>query len=295
MTSHPTIKPPTLRPGDTIGVVAPSSGVAALCPRRFERGLADLRQRGFEVCVGAHATGRHGHTSGSIAERVSDLHAMFADDDVAAVITTIGGTCSHQLLEHLDFGLIVDNPKALIGYSDITALHIALLVEANLTTFLGPAVLPQFGEFGGIDPFSADHFGVVLMSGAAAGPVPVSSSWISERLRWDLEDDRPRARTPNPGPRTIKAGTAEGVLVAGNMGTLLLLAGTRWWPRLDGVILCLEDDESETPASIDRYLTQLRHLGVFGQVAGVALGRFDTTVGIDDGLLDELVLQATDG
>jgi muramoyltetrapeptide carboxypeptidase len=290
------IRPRRLLPGDTIGVVAPSSPVAAVCPRRLERGVAHLESLGYRVKLGDNVRKKKGHAAGTIEERLHDLHAMFADPDVKMIITTIGGSCSHHLLEDLDFDLIRQNPKIFMGYSDITALHLAIHERTGLVTFLGPAVLPQFGEFGGLLPYTRDYWERAILRPDPVGAILPSEGWIEEHLRWETEDDRPRELVPNPGLKVLKEGFAEGPLLAANMGTMLLLAGTPYFPETEGKILCLEDDPSESPASIDRYLTQFRQMGVFGKIKGLVVGRFHTAVGFTaDNSLDDLILQATRG
>lgn len=290
------LRPVRLRPGDTIGIVSPASPVAAYCPRRFRRGVEELEKKGFRVRVGEHALAATGHTAGGIGQRLADLHAMFADPEVKAVLCTIGGFNSHQLLEDLDFDLIRSNPKIFMGYSDITALHAGIWGRTGLTTFLGPALLPQFGESGGVHPYTWHWTERILMTPEPAGEVEPSRQVIHEVLRWETEDDRPRRQEPTPGPRTLRPGVAEGPILAGNMGTLLLLAGTPYWPGVDGVLLCLEEDEDETPASIDRFLTQFRQMGVYERISGLIFGRFRQEVGFsEEDPLDAIVEQATRG
>lgn len=290
------IRPRRLARGNTIGVVSPSSPVAAACPRRLRRGLEEFERRGFQVRLGAHATKATGHTAGSPADRLHDLHAMVTDPAVSAIVSTIGGFSSHQLLEDLDFDLFRRHPKVLMGYSDITALLVAIHARTGLVTMLGPAVMPQFGEFGGVHPYTWANFERVVMRPEAPGELTPAPQWIYEHLRWEQEDDRPRRAVPNPGPRTLRPGRAEGPILAGNAGTLLLLAGTPYWPNVDGVILCLEEDEDESPATIDRMLTQLRQMGVYERIDGLVLGRFHPQVGFSaEDSLEAMVLESTRG
>lgn len=292
----PVIRPPRLRPGDLIGVVSPSSPVAHFVPRRLKRGLAELERLGFRVRLGRHATEKRGHTAGTIADRVADLHEMFADPEVKGIITTIGGHSSHQLLDELDFDLIAANPKVFMGYSDITALHLGIHARTGLVTFLGPAVLPQFGEAGGLMPYVRQAFQRAVCTASPAGDLEPSPVVVAETLKWDVEDDRPRCTTANPGPRALRSGLARGRIVAGNLGTMLLLAGTPYWPDLRGAILSVEDDETETPASVDRYFTQLRQMGVYDLIAGLVVGRFPPSVGFSaEDSLEEILLTATRG
>ncbi|QPA32817.1 S66 peptidase family protein [Thermaerobacillus caldiproteolyticus] len=290
------IRPKRLQRGDTIGIVSPSSGIAALCPRRLERGMEELKRLGFKVMIGKNARKRHEYMAGTVEERIEDLHEMFANPEVTAIIATIGGTCSHQLLEDLDYHLIKHHPKIFMGYSDITALHLAIYKQTGLVTFLGPAILPQFGEYGGLLDYTKTYFEDVLMQGKAV-EIKNSDMCVFERLRWDQEDDRKRTSLPNKGMRVLKPGHVRGNIIAGNMGVLLLLAGTPYFPNVDGAILCIEDDEEETPASIDRYLTQMRQMGIFERIQGLVIGRFHPLVGFkeDQSLLEEILLRSTRG
>lgn len=278
MSSRGIIKPPRLAPGDTIGIISPASPIASEGPRRFERGVAHLREMGFAVRVARHARARHGHTAGTIEQRVDDIHSLFSDPEVRAVLTSAGGLNSNQLLDSLDYGLIARNPKVLMGYSDVTALLLAVQRVSGLVTFLGPAVLPQFGEPGGLHPYTAGWLRRILMQ--AEAPVElVPSRWcIDEPVRWD-EDGAPRRGRPHRGPRTLVPGSAEGPVVAGNLSTLLVLACSPYWPELDGAILCIEENQGESPASVDRMLTQLRTMGAFGRIAALLVGRFPRGTG----------------
>ncbi|MCP3738960.1 S66 family peptidase [Rossellomorea sp. BNER] len=285
-------KPHRLRLGDTIGICSPSSPIAAHCPRRLQRGVEELEKLGFKVKLAKNSTKAYQYMAGTIDDRVEDLHDLFLDPDVKAIITTIGGTSSHQLFEKLDFKLIKNNPKIFMGYSDITSLHLAIHKKTGLVTYLGPAILPQFGEFNGLIDFTKQYFMDILVDGK---PVEYKDSeeFIFETLYWDEKDDRERHRIKNKGSKILNPGNAKGRILAANLSTILLLAGTEYFPDMDGCILCLEDDEGETPAFIDRYLTQLRQLGVYEKINGLVVGRFHEKVGFTEGQLEEIIQRAT--
>ncbi len=290
------VRPRRLQVGDTIGIVSPASPIAAFCPRRLERGVAELKRLGFNVIVGDHARTRTGHTAGTIEQRLQDLHEMFENPAVRCIITTIGGYNAHQLLEEMNFDLIARNPKIIMGYSDITSILASVHHMTNLVTFMGPAILPQFGEFGGMLSYTKDRFTEALMTPGSAGLIPTSTLWTDEMLLWDEEDNRDRHMKPNGGLKILKHGRAMGPILAANTGTLLLLSGTRYFPNVVGRILCLEDDETETPATIDRYFTHLRQMGVFGQIAGLVIGRFHSKVPFsEEDSLEQLLSTATRG
>ncbi len=286
--------PEALKRGDTIGICSPSSPIAALCPRRFQRGITELEKMGFKVVVSKNAIKNNDYMAGTIEERVADLHELFLNKEVKAIITTIGGTCSHQLLEQIDYSIIRSNPKIFMGYSDITSLHAAFGKKAGLITFLGPAILPQFGEFGGLLSFTKKHFEATLMKGERV-LLDSSQTYVEEQLYWDENDDRVRNQIPHKGMQALKIGFSKGRIMGANMSTLLLLAGTEYFPNMDSVILCLEDDENESPSFIDRHLTQLRHLGVYDKIAGMVIGRFREKNGFEEGQLEQIILTATRG
>ncbi|MFX4302708.1 S66 family peptidase [Alicyclobacillus tolerans] len=271
------VKPSKLSFGDTVGIVSPASGVAAFCPKRLRRGVNCLENMGFNVLLGEHCAKHTGHTAGTIDERLSDLHSMYRNNDVKAIITAIGGYNSHQLLDELDYELLRKNPKILLGYSDITALQLGIFSQTRMVTYMGPAILPQFGEFGGLFDYTRNSFEDILMNSASERQtLRPSESWTDESLKWDIEDNRQRALQASTEWKILKHGEAIGRIISGNMSTLLLLAGTKYWPDLTGAILCLEDDETTNPAIIDRYLIQLRHMGVYEQISALIVGRFPT-------------------
>lgn len=288
------IMPQRLQAGDLIGVIS-TSAPTGLYPRRFERGISALKAIGFRVRIGNHCRKTKDHLAGTPAERVEDLHNMFSDPEVKAIFTTVGGYTTNQLLNEIDWELVATHPKVLMGYSDVSCLLIAVWSQTGLRTFLGPALLPQFGEVGGLHPYTLESLRRTLMRPQPIGPITPSQEEIVERLSWEKEDDRPRHSRAHAGPRVVRPGRATGPIVAGNMGSLLTLAGTRLWPNFDGIILFLEEDELETAGSVDRFVTHLRQLSVFEQIAGLALGKFHPAVGLSARVLDEILLCACEG
>jgi muramoyltetrapeptide carboxypeptidase len=150
------VKPRALRSGDTIGIIAPSGYGPASYPHRVERGKQFLESLGYRVVLGEHIFGRRGDTSGTAEERLSDIHHFFADDQVRAIISAIGGNQACHLLPGLDFDLIRRNPKIFMGYSDVTVLNLAIHTMTGLVTFNGPggrgvAGLREYGSASAIE------------------------------------------------------------------------------------------------------------------------------------------------
>ena len=270
------MKPPPLRPGDTVGVVSPSWGGAGLFPHRVENGVAQLESMGFSVRLGAHALGTGGFVSDTAENRVADLHAMFLDSDVRAVIAAIGGDHSCHLLPHLDFELIRRHPTIFMGYSDVTVLNLAIWVETGLTTFNGPTLLTDFAEHPRMFEYTEHAIVRTLCTPEPAGLLEPSPWWTEELLDWHTRADlaRPRTREPSPGWAWLRNGRAEGLLIGGCISSLQHLRGTTWWPDLEGTLLFLETAEDKPSlATVDGMLMDYENMGVFEQIRGLLVGR----------------------
>jgi muramoyltetrapeptide carboxypeptidase len=243
------IKPKALRAGDTVGVIAPATSVPD--PDRLALVEPTLKYFGLRAKVGKYVGQGSGHVTRTVSERLDDLHAMFRDPEVKAVFCIRGGYGSMQLLDRIDYDLIRRNPKIFIGYSDITALHLAINRHANLTTFHGPIVLSSFTDY------TQQNFRRALFDTRPAGKL--TNPTESNMLR------------PEHPLRTIRSGTATGPLVGGNLSLVTALMGTPYEIETRGRILFLED-VGEEPYRIDRMLTQLRLAGKLEQAAGIVFG-----------------------
>ena len=191
---------------------------------------------------------------------------------VKAIITSLGGYNSNELLPVIDYELIKKNPKVLCGYSDITSLLCGIHSQTGLVTFYGPHILSQFADFGGPLPYTRDYFNRILTQAQRLGKIEPSTEFTYERLEWDRDDNRERKRIPTPGWKVLKEGNARGRLVGGHIGTMASLIGTKYLPSFKDAILFWEDTESSTPET-DRLLCQLKMVGVFDQIRGMIVGR----------------------
>jgi muramoyltetrapeptide carboxypeptidase len=278
-------RPERLHKGDTVAVYSPSSSVPSFFPERLERAERELERLGFLVRRGAHATDRSGYTSGSPEQRVAELNEAFADPQINAIHCTIGGNNSNQLLDLIDYDTIRRNPKVLTGYSDSTALIVAVWQMTGLVTYHGPGVLGEFGEYPNVMPYTEQSFLEAVHEGLSPRKLVPPDSWTEEYAEWGDPENWTHARPtiPNASWRAVRPGVAEGHLVGGNLETLLKLAGTPFWPDLNGAIFFWEDAR-QTVALVDSHLVQLRQMGVFDQIAGMVIGRpyhCDASVGVD--------------
>ena len=230
-------KPAPLRPGDLIAVTAPAAAVDVAA---VEAGARLLERAGFGVRIGA-TVGKHvGYLAGSDAERADELHALFADRGVRAIIAARGGYGSGRLLPRLDIETIRRANKLVVGYSDVTFLLMELVQRANMVVFHGPMVAD----------FAANPAGAESLLRMLAG----------DRTTWNL-----RAR------EIVQPGTGEGVIVGGCLSILVAALGTPYAIETKGRLLFLED-VNEKPFRVDRMLTQLRQAGKLDGVAGVMFG-----------------------
>lgn len=270
------MKAPSLRPGDHIGIVSPSWGGAGLFPHRVENGIRQLERLGFQVKLGRHALNSSGIVSDSAEKRVSDLHEMFRDREVRLILAAIGGDHSCHLLPLLDFDLIAENPKILMGFSDITVLNVAIWRETGLVTLNGPSLLTDFAEYPEMLEYTRSAFLQAVCQPRPIGQVMPSPWWTEEVLDWNEKRDleRPRAGEPSAGWSWLKDGIAEGVLVGGCLESLQHLRGTRFWPSFEDSILFIETSEAAPPpAWLDGTLMDYENMGVFSRLSGLLVGR----------------------
>lgn len=268
--------PRPLRSGDTIGILAPSWGGPAAFPHRVERGLVALEALGYRARVAPYAFGSAGHVSGTPEERVSDLHDLFADPEVTAIMAAIGGDHSCHLLPLIDWDLIRHSPKIFIGYSDITVLNLAIHSQTGLVTFNGPALMADLGEYPQPYVYTMDLMRRVLCRPQPAGVIEPAPAWTEEFLDWGGQEDltRPRAMRPSSGWRWLKPGRGIGPLIGGCLESLQHLRGTPYWPDLEGAILFIEtSEERPSPAWVDGVLQDYENMGVFAALHGLLVGR----------------------
>jgi len=266
------IKPNKLKKGDTLGIVATSTTINVAGEESVKRGYDYLRSKGFKIVEAPNCRKTYGHAAGTIQKRVDALHQMFENPEIDGIMAFWGGFQSHQLLEYLDYKLIKRNPKPFIGYSDTTALGVGIFAKTGLVTFSGPAVVTFTSPK--VIPYSWEYFEKVLMSGKT--PLTIKPSATYTDNKWYLRKDKKVILEKAEGWKTYNSGKAEGQIIGGNLGTMLLLNGTDYWPDLRGKILFVEEDEEETSKTIDRLFTKLRQIGTFDQIKGLVVGRFQT-------------------
>ncbi|MBQ3478616.1 MAG: LD-carboxypeptidase [Clostridia bacterium] len=242
------IKPKPLRRGDTIGLVG-ISGALHEPETRFEKMLEAIDALGYKVIVADSCREEYGYLSGTDASRAKGLNQMFRDDRVDAVVCMRGGYGVTRILDRVDFDVIRANPKLLLGYSDITALHTAIHEKVGMVTIHGPMPDRAWMEF--------DDFSRRSMLRALTSTEPLGTLYNPE----------------GTAPKCVVPGRCEGRLVGGNLSLIAALCGTPYQLNPEGKVLLLED-VGEYVYRLDSMLTQLRLAGMFERCAGVVLGGF---------------------
>ena len=248
--------PEKLQPGDEVRVVAPARSASDIDERVLDRAKAALESMGLKVTFSKNAFSRNQRGCPTDDEKVEDLHEAFMDENVKCVLAAIGGFNSNQLLGKIDWQIIKDNPKIFGGFSDITVLNHAILAKTGLVTY----AMPNFYCFG-LPPeanYSLEYFRRCLFADQPAEFV-VQQSEIFYDLPWNYDETSPRQALENNGPRVVQSGSAEGVMIGGNLCSLNLLNGTEYFPRIEGdIILCIEDDSYDSiPETVERNIQSL--------------------------------------
>lgn len=235
------IRPPRLRQGERVGIIAPAGPVE---PFEIEPAISLLESLGFRVCLGSHVYERKTYLAGDDETRLADLHEMLRNDEVKVILCARGGYGTHRLLEKIDYSLAKKRPKIIVGYSDITALLVALYRKTGLVTFHGPMAK----ELGKNENKNLESFLQLITSGS--------------KIAFSLSHGK-----------VIRPGKGRGVLLGGNLSLLCHLIGTPFMPSPRGKILFLEE-RGEPLYRIDRMLTYLKLAGFLGQCTGVVFGEF---------------------
>ena len=238
--------PRPLTPSGHVAVAAPAS--AALDASDAHAGVAALRARGLSVEPGRAFVQPDGFLSGPDDERADELNDLFRRDDLDAIVCLRGGYGSLRLLDRLDYDAARAHRPLVVGYSDVTALHLALYAQADLTGLSGPMAAPDWPAL------DAD----------------------TEALFWRLAGGEAPVEIAGPGddrPFGLQSGDAEGVLLGGNLSLVCALVGTPFLPDLTGAILVVED-VGEAPYRIDGLLARLRLAGILERLGGLVFGMF---------------------
>ena len=251
----PLLKPRSLHKGDVIGLISPASTPSS--SEKVEKSVRYLESLGYRTAVGTHVLDVNGYLAGSDRDRAEDFNAMVRDKHVKAIVALRGGYGTPRILPLLDYRAIRQHPKIIVGYSDLTALQLAVFKKTSLVTFSGPMAAVEMWD--GIDPYTEEHFWRLVTS-----PRPVGI-----------------LANPNDDPVAgHNGGTAAGRLLGGNLSLVVSSLATPYSPDYAKALLVLEEID-EAPHRVDRMVTQMFNGGLFKQLSGLVLGRFTDCVPSD--------------
>lgn len=246
-----TLLPRAIQKGDTVGLVSPSAATADRMQFTFaEEALEAL---GFQVKLGKNLKNRYGHLAGTDEQRAEDLNDMFSDKDIKAIICIRGGSGASRILPMLDYKAIAKNPKPLLGYSDITALHCAIQSQTGLITFHGP-----MGS-GSWNSFNVKQFEKVFIQ--------------KEKITYqNIHSETDDLVVKSNRIQTLNGGRAEGKILGGNLTVLTAISGSPYYPDFRDAILFIEDI-GEDPYKIDRMMSTLKLNGTLDLIKGFVFGQ----------------------
>ena len=248
------LKPPRLVEGDTIGVIAPSHPVLPSHQERYNQGIENLRKFGFKIKEGKTVKLQHwGYMAGTDAQRAEDINAMFADEEVRAIICALGGSVAVRTLRLLDYDLIRSNPKIFSGMSNITTFHVAFLAKTGLMGLHQTDVVFGFGADMKSDEakYETGLFFRVTEKAEPMGLLPQFTEW-----------------------KVWREGKAEGRLFGGSINSAETLLGTPYYPKLDENIIFFWESIGQPIDELDAKLVHFRESGLFEKTKGMLIGKF---------------------
>ncbi len=246
------IIPQGLKAGDTIGIVSPASAIFESEPYQIAK--ESFEAMGLKVIFGKNTRNRYGHLAGTDKERADELNEMFQDDSVKAIIALRGGSGAARILDLLDYEAIKNNPKIFIGYSDITALHLAIFMKTGLVTFHGPVAISNWNRY------NTDQLKKLIFEKKAVtykNPTKSADELVQTRNRI----------------RVITEGTAQGQLLGGNLSVLTGIMGSEFFPKDWSQKILYLEEVGEKIYAVDRMMSQLKLGGVLEQLSGFVFGK----------------------
>lgn len=258
----------------SIGIFSASSPISATVPVRYDRGKAYLTSKGFRVIDGTLFKKQDFYRSGSIRERADEFNRLLYNDDVQILMASIGGNNSNSLLPYVDYDYLKRHPKIIIGYSDTTALLLAIYAKTGLITFYGPALAASFGEFPPFVDITFEHFKSMICEGVSVPyEYQMPAIWTDEWIDWSRQD---RGKTANTNHWvSVTPGVCTGRLIGGNLNTLEGFLGTPYMPQIkEGDILFIEDSLKDA-STVERSFSLLKLAGVFDKISGIILGKHE--------------------
>jgi len=284
-----------LKKGDTIGIFTPSSPATVTAKKRFERAKSFLESKGFTIVEGKLTGQSQGYRSGSPKERAEELNELLRNPNIKMIMSTIGGTNSNSMLPYIDYEAFKQNPKIVVGYSDATAILLALYAKTGISTYYGPALVPSFGEF---EPLLDDTYRFFeqyfMRVSQIPYEIPMPELWSDEPVNW-LEKTTEKQLYKNEWV-TGQEGVAKGRLIGGNVNAMYGFIGSEYFPEVKQGDILLIEDCMKNASIVEKNFAMLKVQGIFDKVAGILLGKHEQYDDLGTGKQPlDLLLEQLDG
>lgn len=262
-----------LQPGDKIGVFSSSVPATATAKLRYNRGKDFLQAKGFEIIEGTLTGKQDGYRSGTPKERAEEFNQLLRDPTIKMIMSSIGGTNSNSVLPYIDYEAFKRNPTIVIGYSDTTAILLALYAKTNIPTYYGPALIPSFGEFEPLVHDTYTYFERYFCQPSVPYSIAMPHVWSDEMINW-LNYEKPKTLHSNKWV-SVHEDVVEGRVIGGNNNTIYGFIGTSYFPPINKGDILLIEDSLKCAATVEKNFAMLKLHGVFVKVGGIILGKHE--------------------
>lgn len=265
--------PKALKVGEKIGFFSPSSPATVFAPNRFNRAKSYLESKGFELVQGSLTGLSDSYRSGTIQSRAEELNQLIRDPSIRCIMSTIGGSNSNSILPFIDYDALRNDPKIIIGYSDVTALLMGIYSQTGLITFYGPALVASFGEYPPLVDETFKSFIDILGSNSDSYQYTMPLKWTDIKHDWESQDcAKP---TFDNCWQFLGSGLATGRLIGGNLNTMAGIWGSQYMPEVESGDILLVEDSLKGIESVERSFAHLLACGVFDKVSAIVLGKHE--------------------
>jgi len=267
------IAAPSLKKGDTIGFFSPSTPATSFAFKRFERAKLFLEKKGFKLQAGS-LTGMSDHyRSGTIKARVEELNTLIRDPNVRCIMATMGGMVSNSMLPYIDYQALKEDPKIIIGYSDVTSLLFGIYAQTGIITYYGPALVSSFGEIGYFLEQTYQYFHDMVEKPKLPYTIENPEFWTEDYIDWQ-EQTEEKSKTVNK-LLTINAGKTTGRLIAGNLNTIQGVFASPYMADINRGDILLIEDSFQDAATVERSFSHFKIGGIFDRIGGLILGKHE--------------------
>jgi muramoyltetrapeptide carboxypeptidase len=263
-----------LKKEDTIAFFSPSAPGTVTALKRFERAKTFLESKGFNLIPGNLTGKKNGYRSGDAKQRADELNELISNPNIDCIISTIGGINSNSLIPYINYEAFKQNPKIIIGHSDVTSILLALYAKTGITTFYGPGLIHSFGEFSPFLDMTWTYFEDILLKNQTLPyTYKMPDYWTDDFINWE-EKTKDKTRNKNQWI-TLNKGQVEGKILGGTLNAMSTIIGTEYMPLVDKNTILFIEDTSKTAAYVERLFSLLKVHHYFENIGGIILGKHE--------------------